>query len=211
MVSGETVRGATIAQAWERGLDLFRDLARLHRHDSERGVAFELPGLTVVVDSAADVTTPARHAYPELIEQYTERLLGSLRHESLLHDRLRRWRLPDGSPFDQFARLTDMLRDRPDTRAAAFSLWRPEEDTESPFPVSPVTGCFRVIDAAVHLFLVARSLDYWVGAVPELIAFSRLLAQVASELGREVGAVTYHVWSAHVYESDLLAHVSGGY
>lgn len=150
MVSGETVRGATIAQAWERGLDLFRDLARLHRHDSERGVAFELPGLTVVIESAADLTTPARYTYPELIE-------------------------------------------------------------ESPFPVSPVTGCFRVIDAAVHLFLVARSLDYWVGAVPELIAFSRLLAQVASELGREVGAVTYHVWSAHVYESDLLAHVSGGY
>lgn len=211
MIVGKTVRGETIALAWEQGLDLFRNPTELHRHDSERGVAFELPGLTVVVESPLDDTVPTHYAYPELITQYTERLAGSLRHESLLHDRLRRWRLPDGGRLDQVARVTAMLRQSPDTRAATFSLWKPEEDTESQFPVSPVTGCFRVIDAAVHLMLVARSLDYWVGAVPEMIAFSRLQADVAADLGRHCGTMTYHVWSAHIYESDLLAHLAHGY
>lgn len=109
--------------------------------------------------------------------------------------------------LDQIAQATAALRASPDSRAAAFSLWRPEEEYETGYPVSPVSGCFRVVDEAVHLLLVARSVDFWVGAVPELIAFARLLCDVAGALNREPGGPVYHVWSAHVYENDCLAHL----
>jgi hypothetical protein len=206
--TGTSVAGATIAEAWERGLLLFQSPAQLFRHDSERGVAFEITGMTVVVESAADLTAPARHPFPGLVADYAERLFGADRDQSMLYQRMRNWPAADGHAIDQIAALTDMLAVSPDTRAASFTLWRPEDDLGSAFPVSPVSGCFRIISGRLQLQLVARSVDYWVGAVPELLAYGRLVNELAGTLRVKPGPIVFHMWSAHIYEDDCLAHVA---
>lgn len=203
----KALTGGTVAETWEAGLSLFGSPELLYRHDSERGVAFELPGLTLCVESVEEIALPRRYAYPGLVTDYVERIFGAERGTSLLHRRMRVWPAADGALVDQIDRAVGLLRTQPDSRAAAFSLWRPEEDYDTPFPVSPVSGCFRIIDEEVHLFLVARSLDYWVGAVPELVAFGMLLKEVAEALNRSAASLVYHVWSAHVYEDDCLVHI----
>jgi thymidylate synthase len=57
--------------------------------------------------------------------------------------------------------------------------------------------------------LVARSVDFWVGAVPEMIAYGRLSNELAAALRVGCGPLLYHSWSAHIYEDDCLAHVVG--
>ena len=47
MFKGISVDAPTVATAWEAGLDLFKSPDGLYRHDSERGVAFEIPGMTL--------------------------------------------------------------------------------------------------------------------------------------------------------------------
>jgi len=205
--TGASVSGATIAEAWEQGLLLFRSPADLYRHDSERGVAFEITGLTVVVQSAQDLTPPARYRFPGLAADYTERLFGTDRDQSMLYQRMRNWPTAEGRAIDQIAKVGEILSASPDTRAAAFTLWRPEDDLQSSYSVSPVSGCFRIISGCLQLQLVARSVDFWLGAIPELIAYGRLANELAATLQARPGPIVYHMWSAHIYEDDCLAHV----
>jgi thymidylate synthase len=201
------VSGETIAEAWENALLLFQSPADLYRHDSERGVAFEITGLTITVQSARDLTSPARYQFPALVADYAERLFGADRDKSMLYQRMRNWQAAGGRAIDQIARIGEILAASPDSRAAAFTLWRPEDDLSSSFSVSPVSGCFRMISGSLQLHLVARSLDLWVGAVPELVAYGRLVNELAETLRVKPGPIVYHVWSAHIYEDDCLAHV----
>jgi hypothetical protein len=208
MLMGQTVAAPTIAAAWVRGLQLFSSPTMLYRHDSERGVAFEIPGMTLVVESIEDVSLPSGFRYPALVTDYAERVFGAQRYQSMTHSRIRNWRRTDGTTLDQIAAVVELLRRSSETRTAAISLWEPEQDLNADFPVSPVAGGFRVIDGQVALFLVARSVDYWVGAVPEMIVFAQLQAEVADRLRRRSGAMTYHMWSAHIYEDDCLANLA---
>jgi hypothetical protein len=210
MIDVHSLGGRTPGEAWEAGLALFRSPSSLYRHDSERGVAFEIPGLTLAVESVADDAIPPGYAYPAMVDEYSDRLFGAGRGSSLLHRRMRAWPTTGGGVIDQIGRATLLLRSSPDSRAASFSLWDPEQEGTTDFPVSPVSGCFRVIDEAVHLLLVARSVDYWIGAVPEMLAFATLLRSVARELDREPAGLIYHMWSAHVYENDCLVHLMTG-
>ena len=205
---GSSIVGATVADAWEKGLQLFRSPAGLYRHDSERGVAFEILGLNLIVESTTGATVPAGYRFPDLISDYEERIFGAERERSLLYQRMHNWALPGENGIDQIAGTEQLLRQSPDTRAAAFSLWRPEEDLDSGFPVSPISGCFRIVAGKLRLLLVARSVDYWVGAVPELLVYSKLANQVAERLNISAGSLVYHMWSAHIYEDDCLAHLA---
>ena len=210
MLTGHSLSAPTIATAWESGLSLFGSPTTLYRHDSERGVAFEIPCLTLAVDSAEDTSLPARYRYPDLVTDYADRLFEAQRETSLANIRMRAWSMPDDAALDQVAAAVALLRRSPETRTAAFSLWRPDQDLNADFPVSPIAGCFRVIAGKTHLYLVARSVDYWVGAVPELVAFARLQASVAAELEWPAGSLVYHMWSAHIYEVDCLTHLVNG-
>lgn len=204
------VEGADVEKAWHAGLEVFRDSGLLQRHESERGVAFDIPCLTLIVQRPTDSAIPDAYAHPTLVDDYLDRMFGVDRDRSLLHQRLFAWERLAGGVADQVELAVETLRRDPESRAAVFSLWRADADPGSAFPVSPVAGCLRVIRGSVHLFVVARSVDFWIGAVPELLALTRLLEQVAVTVHRPVGEIIYHMWSAHIYEEDWLAHVSAG-
>lgn len=198
----------TVASGWREVLTLFarRQPARIA---TRHGVSFDIPGLTLWLRNPADLTAPHGYPYPELIRDYRDRLFGAQRESSLLHQRLRSWLVADGPPIDQFERALAVLRQDEHSRSAVFSTWRPETDLGGRFPVSPVGGALRIIDENLVLFLTARSVDVWVGLVPELLAFGQLVADAALDLGLTGSQICYHAWSAHLYEVDYLTYLSG--
>jgi hypothetical protein len=207
MEIGTVVTRTTIAEAWLAGLGCFQDPSRLWRHESDRGVTFDLPCLTLIATEPADTQIPTRYPYPKLVEQYMSWLYGDSRDVSLLHRRLFSWDRADEEPFDQTLAITEILSRQPGTRSAVFSLWRPDADLGSPFPPSPVAGSFRVLDGSLHLFVVGRSADYWLGAIPDMVTMARLQSDIADSVGYPIGPLVFHMWSAHIYEDEYLANV----
>lgn len=199
------VRGATHSEVWPMVLGLF---AAGHgiRAESRHGVTYDMPGLSVQVDNPADLTIPTDYLYPRLVSHSVARLFGDERDTSLLYSRLMRWAEPDGVLVDQINLIRQVLRDDPFTRTAVFTMWR-GPDIKAEFPPSPVCGCFRMIDGGLILFVTARSSDVWIGLVPELVCFSRLLVDVAASIDVFPSYLLFSAWSAHVYEDDLIAYI----
>lgn len=198
---------STVATGWRQVIDLYRDNLPT-RIATRHGVSFDIPGLTVWLENPADLTPPTEYPYPELIKDYRDRIFGDQRESSLLYQRMRNWESPDDHHVDQVDRMVRLLRTDENSRSAVFSVWRPDEDLGGDYPVSPVGGAFRVLDRSLILFLTARSLDVWVGFVPELLTFAQVTSDIALDLGLATSRVCYHAWSAHLYEVDYLAYVA---
>jgi hypothetical protein len=195
-----------VATGWREVVALFAgDLPT--RVASRHGVSFDIAGLTVWLLNPGDLTPPADYPYPELIKDYRDRIFGDQRELSLLYQRLRSWKANRRSSLDQIDRIVELLRNDEHSRAAVFSVWHPVEDLGGIYPVSPVGGAFRIVDRALTLFLTARSLDIWVGFVPELLTFAQLTSDTALRLGLRSSRVCYHAWSAHLYEIDYLTYL----
>ncbi|MER7168345.1 thymidylate synthase [Micromonospora sp. NPDC000207] len=197
----------TVRTGWQQALDLFQG-GQAVRIATRHGISFDLPGLTVRLTNPSDLSAPEGYPYPELIKDYRDRLFGNQRGRSLLFQRMRRWGGDEGEAFDQIGRIVDLLRRDPTSRSAVFSTWSPPSDLNAPFPVSPVGGAVRVVADTLHLFVTARSVDVWVGFVPELLAFAQLASDLSQELGMRRSTVSYQCWSAHIYEVDLLSYLT---
>ncbi len=193
----------SISDAWRAMLELFGPAGHALRTQSSRGVSFDVLDLTLEVLRPDDSISVPEYRFPELVDDYIDRLFGQGGGDSLIAERLFHWR-SGTDEIDQYSRIVELVRNRPEARSAVFSLWRPESDNESAFPMSPIAGCFRVRDSSLFLSVVARSLDVWLGAVPEMIALARLQREVAGEAGLKRGSLVLHVWSAHIYEEDLI-------
>jgi thymidylate synthase len=155
-----------------------------------------------------DLTPPEGYLYPELIRDYRDRLFGDQRGKSMFYQRMRRWDSGVGPPIDQLTAVEELLKEDPNSRSAAFSTWLPHEDLGGEYPVSPVAGCFRLVAGTLYVFVIARSVDVWVGLVPELLAFAQIGADMALALGTAGCTLVYHSWSAHIYEIDYLSYIA---
>lgn len=202
---------STVHEGWASILEVFRSPAPI-KVPSRHGVVFDIPSLTVVVRDPADTRPPKLYAFPVLLKDYRERVFGEQRGNSLLYQRLTAWRPTATSRklVNQLDALRLALRKDEATRAAVFSLWLPGVDSESPHPVSPVAGSFRILNDELNAMIVARSVDVWTGLVPELLVFCQLATDVASDLGLPRTRLVYHAWSAHIYEVDYIQSVLGG-
>ncbi len=199
---------STVAVGWHDIIGLYaRQLPT--RIATRHGVSFDIAGLTVWLSNPADLTPPRGYLYPELIKDYRDRIFGDQREASLLYQRMRRWTGGDGAEIDQFTQAVALLRRDEHSRSAVFSVWRPEEDLGGRFPVSPVGGALRIVGDELLLLLTARSVDVWVGLVPELLTFAQLASDAALDLGLSGSRVCYHAWSAHLYEVDYLTYLAG--
>lgn len=175
------------------------------RSETRHGVCFDMPGMTVKLLDTTRHGIPNSYFYPELVSDFRRRLSGTTEKPALMFERLYAWDSGSGEePLDQIDCIQRSLRKDPQSRAAVFSTWRPEIDIESDYPPGQVAGAFRLVGNTLHLNLVGRSVDVWVGLVPALLAFSQLLGTTADELRMDPGPLIYHCWSAHLYEIDYL-------
>lgn len=197
----------TVSSGWRKVLDLFRE-GHPTRIATRHGISFDIPGLVVLLDTPSDLSLPEGYAYPELVADYNERIFGDQRGTSLFYQRLTNWTSIDGEPIDQLKAIRTLLARDSVSRSAVFNTWQPSEDIGGKYPISPVGGCFRLLEGTLHLFLTARSVDLWVGFVPELLTFARLANDLALDLGVRKSVVEYQMWSAHLYEIDYLTYLA---
>ena len=104
----------------------------------------------------------------------------------------------------QLSHVVNMLRDKPDTRQAAISIYDAKEihkykhDTPCTYAVQ-----FTIIEGELCMSVYMRSNDLWYGFCNDQYQFSQLQELVASMLGIEIGWYYHHAHNMHLYNDKI--------
>ena len=104
----------------------------------------------------------------------------------------------------QIDKVIALLRNNPDTRQAAISIYDGKEintyrkDTPCTYAVQ-----FTIIEGKLCMSVYMRSNDLWFGFCNDQYCFSRLQRLVASELGLQLGWYYHHAHNMHIYNNFL--------
>ena len=104
----------------------------------------------------------------------------------------------------QLTHVINKLRDYPDTRQAAISIYDAKEiakyhhDTPCTYAVQ-----FSIIDDLLCMSVYMRSNDLWYGFCNDQYQFSNLQELVASMLGIEIGWYYHHAHNMHLYNDKI--------
>ena len=104
----------------------------------------------------------------------------------------------------QLSHVINKLRDYPDTRQAAISIYDAKEiakyhnDTPCTYAVQ-----FSIIDDLLCMSVYMRSNDLWYGFCNDQYQFSQLQELVASMLGIEIGWYYHHAHNLHLYNDKI--------
>jgi thymidylate synthase len=121
--------------------------------------------------------------------------------EYTYHERLFRYRLPDGREFDQIAAVIEKLKAVPHTRRAQAVTWQVWNDMNIADPACLQRMWFRISSEKLHLNVHMRSNDAFKAAFMNMYAFTELQRAVASALGLEPGEYMHIADSFHIYGS----------
>lgn len=198
----ERVEARTLGEAW---LDIAGRIL-------ERGVPSTYDGMPILELSHAtlDVSAPdpgdaliARYADPERLAWMRANFVDRALVAELGDARSYASRLYDyaGVGVDQVAWAVDRLRADPTTRSATITTFEPLLDTTYLPCVSMLD--FWMPNGAVDLVVYAHSIDFGAKGYGNLVQLAALQHHVAAELGRPVGALSFIVKSAHVYETEF--------
>jgi thymidylate synthase len=104
----------------------------------------------------------------------------------------------------QLSHVINKLRDYPDTRQAAISIYDAKEiakyhhDTPCTYAVQ-----FSIIDELLCMSVYMRSNDLWYGFCNDQYQFANLQELVASMLGIEIGWYYHHAHNLHLYNDKI--------
>ena len=104
----------------------------------------------------------------------------------------------------QLSHVINKLRDYPDTRQAAISIYDAKEiakyhhDTPCTYAVQ-----FSIIDDLLCMSVYMRSNDLWYGFCNDQYQFANLQELVASMLGNEIGWYYHHAHNLHLYNDKI--------
>ena len=104
----------------------------------------------------------------------------------------------------QLSHVINKLRDYPDTRQAAISIYDAKEiakyhnDTPCTYAVQ-----FSIIDDLLCMSVYMRSNDLWYGFCNDQYQFANLQELVASMLGIEIGWYYHHAHNLHLYNDKI--------
>jgi len=104
----------------------------------------------------------------------------------------------------QLERVINMLRDNPNTRQAAISIYDGKEIAE----YSKDTPCtyavqFTVLNERLNMSVIMRSNDLWYGFCNDQYQFSNLQMLVAYETGYKLGTYYHFAHNLHLYNDKL--------
>jgi thymidylate synthase len=103
----------------------------------------------------------------------------------------------------QWLRTQNLLDVDPDTRQAVIEIYQtPASMTTKDVPCT-LSVQFFIRRKELHTVVNMRSSDIWLGLPYDFFNFSMLGNVMAAIRGVEVGSVTYHIGSSHIYETNL--------
>ena len=100
--------------------------------------------------------------------------------------------------------VIQMLKDNPDTRQAAVSIYDGKEIEDYSYD-TPCTYAvqFTVLNNKLNMSVVMRSNDLWYGFCNDQYQFSNLQMLVAHETGYDVGTYYHFAHNLHLYNDKL--------
>jgi len=104
----------------------------------------------------------------------------------------------------QLDAVIDMLKENPNTRQAAISIYDAKEimhyyhDTPCTYAVQ-----FTVLNNELNMSVVMRSNDLWYGFCNDQYCFSKLQELVATEVGLSIGTYYHFAHNLHLYNDKI--------
>jgi thymidylate synthase len=105
---------------------------------------------------------------------------------------------------DQIGHVAKLLRNNPNTRQAAISIYDGKEHTEFDTD-TPCTYAvqFTVVDNKLNMSVYMRSNDLWYGFCIDQYCFSHLQQLMSKMTSYEVGTYYHHAHNLHLYNDKI--------
>jgi thymidylate synthase len=104
---------------------------------------------------------------------------------------------------DQIQEAIDRLKNCKESRRAISVTWDPDADTKSDEVPCMILVDFKIRDNKLQTTALWRSHDIYGAWFPNAVGLTYLAQYVAGEVGLDLGSVTIHSISAHVYEVNF--------
>lgn len=115
----------------------------------------------------------------------------------------RQFRKPDGSHFDQLAKVVANLSNGKDDRGEIITFYNPGEVEYGCLRPCMHTHTFSLLDGELYLTSYQRSMDLPLGGPANMQQVYVLLALMAQITGNKPAKAFHHVVNAHIYENQL--------
>lgn len=116
-----------------------------------------------------------------------------------------RWRKHFGR--DQLGLLIKLLKQDPTSRHGVVLMWDPREDglggTKKANVPCPYSFTVNIIGGRLHLHLIVRSNDMYLGFPADVAGFTLLQCILAQKLGVKPGVYSHSISNAHIYENQF--------
>ncbi|MGB9844202.1 thymidylate synthase [Methanothermobacter tenebrarum] len=104
---------------------------------------------------------------------------------------------------DQVKEAIKRLKKFKKTRRATMITWDPKIDSKEDEIPCMILIDFKIREGKLHTTGVWRSHDIYGAWFPNAVGLAYLTRHVAEKTGTQVGPITIHSISAHIYETDL--------
>ena len=160
--------------------------------------------LNTMVNIKNPLATEAPKGYfwtGEKLDKYSEQFLSSDKQGFIYTygNRLR----AHFNGIDQIQEAIERLNNFKESRRAISVTWDPTVDTQNDEVPCMMLVDFKIRDGKLHTTGLWRSHDIYGAWFPNAVGLSNLAKYVASEVGSEIGTLTIHSISAHIYEVNF--------
>src|SRR5664280_2203627 len=169
----------------------------------ERGsVTKEILNTMVNIKNPMDSESPKGYFWTgEKLDKYSEQFLSSDKQGFIYTygNRLR----AHFNGIDQIQEAIERLNNFKESRRAISVTWDPTVDTQNDEVPCMMLVDFKIRDGKLHTTGLWRSHDIYGAWFPNAVGLSNLAKYVAGEVGSEIGTLTIHSISAHIYEVNF--------
>ncbi len=169
----------------------------------ERGsITKEILNTMVNIKNPMDSESPKGYFWNgEKLDKYSEQFLSSDK-QGFIYTYGNRLRAHfDG--IDQIQEAIERLNNFRESRRAISITWDPTVDTKNNEVPCMMLVDFKIRDGKLHTTGLWRSHDIYGAWFPNAVGLSNLAKYVAGEVGSEIGMLTIHSISAHIYEVNF--------
>ncbi|NYB51386.1 MAG: thymidylate synthase [Methanobacteriaceae archaeon] len=195
------IKTPTIRRGWETLVK--RVMQNGSEIKDERGsLTLELLNTVVTINNPLELEIPDGYFWSgEKLEIYAEQFLSDDKQGFVYTygNRLRE----HFEGIDQIGEAIKRLKNCKESRRAISVTWDPTTDTRQDEVPCMILVDFKIRDGKLHTTGLWRSHDIYGAWFPNAVGLAHLSEYVAGEVGVEVGTLTIHSISAHIYQVNF--------
>lgn len=217
-LSARFITAGSLGEAWRLSLDRLIKAPDTELATSDTAGDFlDWEGVTLVCPTPdRGPRVSSLYPFPTLVSEYERQLLPDEQDQftdfATIANRIYQWPSPWDDTINQVHDATALLLRDAGSRRAIVQIWNPVEDANPNSEAAPISHCqfyFSVRAAKLNMTVMSRSVDAWLGAVPNMVAFAELQRVVARGVSLPVGQYRQFILSYHLYCSMLPIVIEG--